>query len=138
MKFVRCLIVMPILSICVGCGQVYVGTYDAQLRLVEGKSETEKYPLAEAQAKFARYRESIELKSNGRYIQHVDGRVHEGDWWVENGNIGIRCDRQNGQALAKGLVRKGADFTLAIHENELVRGPYHQPDANVERFYVRR
>ena len=138
MKFVRCLIVLPLLSIYVGCGQVHVGTYDAQVRLVEGKSETEKFPLAEVQAKFARYPESIELKSNGRYIQHVGGRVHEGEWWAEDGRIGIRCDRQNGQALAKALVRKGADFHVTIRKNELVRGPYNQPDANLEKFYVKR
>jgi hypothetical protein len=138
MRF-RLLILLSVAILLAGCGQSHVGTYVMEVRVIEGKTETKKYPLAEIKEQVGKYEESIELKSAGRYFQKAGGRIHEGDWWVADGRLAIRCDTQNGRRMGKGLISDGADRHYTIRgKGELVRGPYDQADSNLEVVYVKR
>lgn len=134
----RCLVAGLMVVLLVGCGESYSGSWDAQLRLVSGKSELEKFPLVTAEKRFSRQQESIELKRSGRYVQQIGASVHEGKWWTEEGRIGIRCDRQNGRDLAQSRISTDADAYFTIHKGDLVRGPWNHADTNIEVVYVKR
>lgn len=115
-----------------GCGRSYVGKYYGDVRIVEGKHERPEYPLVEAKRKYGRFNESIQLNADGKYIQHAGGRIHEGDWWLEDGKIAIRCRKQNGKRIGKALVSEGADFYFVIDNGDLLRGHYDRAEANLE------
>ena len=138
-RFRKILILLSFAILVTGCGQSHVGTYVKEVRVVEGKTETQKYPLAKIKEQVGKYEESIELKSTGRYIKKTGGRIHEGDWWVDDGKLAIRCDTQNGRRLGKRLISEGADRHYTIQgDGELVKGHYNVAESNLEVVYVKR
>ncbi len=138
MSLCRCLVAGLMVVLLVGCSETYSGKWDARLQLMDGKPESDEFPLVMAEKRFSHQQQSIELKRSGRYVQQVGASVHEGEWWTEDGRIGLRCDRRNGRDL--GATRKSAetDWYFAIREGQLVRGPWSHPDTNIEVVYVRR
>ena len=125
--------------IIVGCGQSFSGNYTVEVRLVEGESETEKYPLQATREKHAKYGEkTLALNSGGRYVLNTGNRIHEGDWWVaDNNRIAIRCDTQGGQRMAKGLISEDADSYYHIRANGDLSRVYNNSESNLEVVFTK-
>ena len=135
--FTRLLIGMAALLIT-GCGLGHSGVYKAEMQVVSGKQESEKYPLKKKREEWARYGiPTLELKSDGRYAK-TDGRHQtEGNWWVtKDGTIAIQGDTHNGQSIHPGL-RQEIDQEFNIRSSGTLFHSYGIPEANLEIVWIK-
>jgi len=130
--FTRLLIGMAALLIT-GCGLGHSGVYKAEMQLVPGKQESEKFPLEKKREEWVRYgTPKLELKSNGRYAKTEERLLSEGDWWVtDHGTIAIHCDTHNGHSIHPGL-RQEIDREFNIRSSGVLFHSYGAPEANLE------
>ena len=128
------ILLLAVLCFVAGCGEArFAGKYTSQIQMKNGTQENPKYPLDDARKKHQKNgARSIELKSTGRYRLETGNRIHEGDWWVEDNRIAIRCDIQNGQKLSKALISEGADRYFDIRNDGDFSRTYNSPDSNLE------
>lgn len=128
---------LPLLGLAVllmaGCGLKHSGTYQAEMQLITGKQETEKYPLQEQRKVWSRFGiPTLELKPEGRYAKNENRHHTEGDWWVTaDGTIAIHGDTHNGQPIHPGL-RKEIDREYNIRPDGTLSHHYGRPEANLE------
>ena len=129
------LVIVPVLF--AGCGSRLVGEYQAEVRLIEGKQESDSpgYTLAAVREKLAAEPRSLVLLSNGRYILRSGDATNEGTWRVEEDTLILHDDTSNGEAIVSALQM---ERKWPIRPNgEIVRaGSYTH--YNLEEVYVRR
>lgn len=133
------ILAIALLCSVVGCGKTqYTGTYTPKVQLKDGAEENPKYPLETVKEKFAKNgAKKLELKSNGRYVFNLGSRVHEGDWWVDDNRIAIRCDTQNGKKMTQNLISEGADRHFDIRDDGGLSRNYDSPDSNLEVVFTK-
>ena len=133
MRYFPCLLIGLTTLIMTGCGLGHSGVYKAEMQVISGKQETEKYPLKEKQEEYTRYGiPTLELKSDGRYAKTEGRNQTEGNWWVtQDGTIAIQGDTHNGQSIHPGL-RQEIDQEFNIRSSGILFHSYSIPEANLE------
>ena len=121
-----------------GCGLGYSGTYQGEMQLLQGKQETEKYPIQEKREYWSQGADTtLELKSNGRYAFTNADFIFEGDWWVaEKQRIAVRRDTQNGNRIHPKL-RKEVDKYYTIRPDKKLSIPYGPAESNLEIVFTK-
>jgi hypothetical protein len=118
------LILLCVLAL-LGCGRDLAGTYDAGVRLQEGKQESTDagYTLADVRAKLRAEPRSIVLKADGRYEMRNAEFVEMGAWRVEGDTLFLRGDISNGVHIQPAL-QKDRTFRLNAIDQIVDDGSY--------------
>ena len=120
-----------------GCGMGLAGEYGAEVRLIEGKQESDSpgYTLAAVRERLAEAPRSLSLQRNGRYVLRSGDSANEGTWRVEGDTLVLHDDTSNGVAIQPALQ---IDREWPVRENgEIVRAGSYKV-YNLEEVYVRR
>ena len=121
-----------------GCSPSYSGTWQAELQLVEGKTENERHPLQATRESWSQgANTTLQLKSNGRYVFTNADFTFEGDWWVTgNDQIAVHRDTQNGNLINPKLQAE-VDRYYTIRPDGKLSWPYGREETNLEVVFTR-
>ena len=119
-----------------GCGSSLVGTYKADARLMEGRTESSEpgYSLQEVQATITEENRSLTLKRNGRFVWNTGDVINEGTWRTEGDTLYLREDINDGRPIGAAL-QQDREWRLG-RKGEIIRtGSYNR--YNLEVVYLR-
>jgi len=119
-----------------GCDSRLLGTYVADVRLMEGReeSDTPGYSLAEIRQKVAEDQRTLTLMPAGRFRLESTHSWVEGDWHQEDDTIITVDDTGNGEPIRPGM-RVTRKFTIGA-DGELIHGTSYN-HYNLEEFYTK-
>lgn len=136
MNILRILTLISSVFLVLGCGGKMAGTYTADARLIEGKTETADpgYSLTEIRDRLSRENRTLTLQSNGRYIWNTGSAVLEGKWRVEGDTLILRDDISNGNRISSAMQDDRKWIVNVIGET-IYSGAYRS--YNIEEIYTR-
>ena len=117
-----------------GCGSRLAGTYRADARLMEGKTESSEpgYSLEEVRAKIRGENRSLTLDIDGRFAWNTGDVINEGAWRVEGDILFLREDINDGRPIGA-LLREDRKWRIGS-QGEIIRaGSYNR--YNLEEVY---
>lgn len=124
------------LLVLVGCaGANLAGTYNADVRLIEGEQESTEpgYSLAEVEAKLQQNPRTLTLKADGRYRLQSADFVEEGAWKVQEGTLLLRGEVSNGIPIQPALQK---DRRWRVSESGEIVNEGSYSHYNLEEVYV--
>lgn len=100
----------------IGCGTSLAGTYTADVRLIQGKSESTEagYSLDEVRTRVVGENCTLTLKGGRRFEWFTGDVLNEGTWRVEGDTLYLREDINDGRPIGAALQ---LDREWRIEEN---------------------
>ena len=129
-------IVLVLAIALTGCGSPFAGTYEADARLLEGKTESTEpgYSLVEFRATLSRENRSLTFSNDGRFVWNTGDVINEGTWRTEGDTLFLREDINDGRPIGAALQRD-REWRLG-RKGEIIRtGAYNRH--NLEVVYLR-
>ena len=136
MRVTCSLIAGLMMTLTVGCGSSLLGTYTADVRLMEGREESDRpgYSLAEVRETVGQDKRKLMLMPGGRFRLESANSWVEGDWHMDGNKIITVDDTGNGKPIVPGL-RVTRKFTMG-EQGELIHGTRYNY-YNLEEFYTK-
>lgn len=138
MRISKCwLMIAFYMVLLTACGSRLTGTYQANVRLVTGQSESLEpgYSFAEMKAKIQNKPRTLILHANGRYVWNTGSSKNEGRWRVEGGMLILRDDISNGIRIQP-VLQSDRKWRIGPQGEFIDSGLYQR--YNIEIVYCRR
>jgi len=128
---------LPLTLVLSGCGSPLAGTYKADARLLEGKSESTEpgYSLEEVRATILGENRSLIITNDGRFVWNTGDVINEGTWRTEGDTLFLREDINDGRPIGAAL-QQDREWKLG-RKGEIIRAGYYNR-YNLEVVYSRK